>query len=545
MTAINATGGGTLHNVEVNDEEASQTCLYCANLKVLRDLLPPKRCDYCRKWRCQFCTLKFPLLGARKGLPKKLKGNSRICMQCFGQIWQDNEAANSPDMPRRLGGAAKHVPVADTLGCRRELRGVSFVERDSMIESGRRGSMIDSSRRSSTMGSSRRGSMHETERRESMLVDQVWARSGSFSDTHRYSFMDSSSDNDLAKRPLTSRVRHGGVSYRMASLLGLVAGDGADRTSMNSAIGLWMSLFAASILLVIALADGFSLHQRLCYCVATYGFFLTLHPWIYAGRMDISTSDKPNLHKRSVQSNAVAPKTPTQVRPRRRTLSVVPGSGSVQAEYKLRLHELKETLAYYLSDECPWKMIKTTKGGDIYEMTANKTPFAIFKIEVLITGISMDRFLDFVDSKDPKDRCLWDLNEANFEVIETFDASDLNEDADVSVCVNTQKPFLGGLVASRDFCLLNVATENSICFSSVEHPDVPERPGITRGHIFFSCFHCEDDARVEGPEGFMLTYICQTDIGGNLPVKLLYNGTMDNMQKMTKVFLQADNLFSR
>ncbi|KAI9988193.1 hypothetical protein PInf_024463 [Phytophthora infestans] len=74
MTAINATGGGTLHNVEVNDEEASQTCLYCANLKVLRDLLPPKRCDYCRKWRCQFCTLKFPLLGARKGLPKKLKG---------------------------------------------------------------------------------------------------------------------------------------------------------------------------------------------------------------------------------------------------------------------------------------------------------------------------------------------------------------------------------------------------------------------------------------------------------------------------------------
>ncbi|KAI9988149.1 hypothetical protein PInf_024414 [Phytophthora infestans] len=352
MTAINATGGGTLHNVEVNDEEASQTCLYCANLKVLRDLLPPKRCDYCRKWRCQFCTLKFPLLGARKGLPKKLKGNSRICMQCFGQIWQDNEAANSPDMPRRLGGAAKHVPVADTLGCRRELRGVSFVERDSMIESGRRGSMIDSSRRSSTMGSSRRGSMHETERRESMLVDQVWARSGSFSDTHRYSFMDSSSDNDLAKRPLTSRVRHGGVSYRMASFLGLVAGDGADRTSMNSAIGLWMSLFAASIL------------------------------------------------------------------------------GSVQAEYKLRLHELKETLAYYLSDECPWKMIKTTKGGDIYEMTANKTPFAIFKIEVLITGISMDRFLDFVDSKDPKDRCLWDLNEANFEVIETFDASDLNEDAD-------------------------------------------------------------------------------------------------------------------
>ncbi|KAG6961886.1 hypothetical protein JG687_00007467 [Phytophthora cactorum] len=282
---MNATGDGTSRNAAVQDAGAVQTCLYCANLKALRDLLPPKRCDYCRKWRCQFCTLKFPLLGAR--------------------------------------------------------------------------------------------------------------------------------------------------------------------------------------------------------------------------------------------------------------------SDPVPAEYKLRLHEMKETLAYYLSDECPWKMVKTTKGGAIYEMTANKTPFALFKIEVFITGISMDKFLAFLDSKDPKDRYVWDLNEANFEVIETFDSSDLDEDADVSVCVNTQKPFLGGLVAPRDFCLLNVATENSICFSSVEHPDVPVRPGTTRGHIFFSCFYCEEDARVEGPEGFLLTYICQTDIGGNLPAKLLYNGTMDNMQKMTKVFLQANNLFSR
>ncbi|KAG6962024.1 hypothetical protein JG688_00008811 [Phytophthora aleatoria] len=541
---MNATGDGTSRNAVVQDAGAVQTCLYCANLKALRDLLPPKRCDYCRKWRCQFCTLKFPLLGARKGLPKKLKGNSRICVQCFGQIWQENEAASSPDIPGRLGGA-KHVSVPDNQECGRESRGVSFVERDSMIESRHRGSMMESSRRSSTMGSSRRGSMLESERRESMMVDQVWARSGSFSGSHRLSFMDNSSGNDLTKLPVTSKARHGGLSYRVASFLGLVAGDGGERTSMDSAIGLWLSLFAASILLVIALADGFSLHQRLWYCVATYGVFLTLHPWIHADRLDRSTSDKSSQEKRTVQSNAVALRAAAQVKARRCASSAVPGSDPVPAEYKLRLHEMKETLAYYLNDECPWKMVKTTKGGAIYEMTANKTPFALFKIEVFITGISMDKFLAFLDSKDPKDRCVWDLNEANFEVIETFDSSDLDEDADVSVCVNTQKPFLGGLVAPRDFCLLNVATENSICFSSIEHPDVPVRPGTTRGHIFFSCFYCEEDARVEGPEGFLLTYICQTDIGGNLPAKLLYNGTMDNMQKMTKVFLQANNLFSR
>ncbi|ETK91615.1 hypothetical protein L915_04841 [Phytophthora nicotianae] len=534
---MNATGDGTSRYASVQNEEAIQTCLYCANLKVLRDLLPPKRCDYCRKWRCQFCTLKFPLLGSRKGLPKKLKGNSRICVQCFGQIWQENEAASSPDVLGRLGGP-KHVSVPDTQECRRESRGVSFLEGDPMM--GRRGSIMETSRRSSEMGSSRRKSMQELERREPMIVDQVWARSGSFSGSNRFSFMDSSSGNDLTKRPVTSKIRRGGLSYRVASFLGLVAGDGADRTSMNSAIGLWLSLFAASILLVIALADGFTLYQRLWYCVVTYGVFLTLHPWVHADRLDRSTSEKSNQIKRMVQSNAIAPAQDTT---RRRISLAVSGSGSVPAEYKRCLQEMEEKLAYYLSDKCPWKLVKDTTGGGIYEMTANKMPFAIFKIEVFITGISMDKFLAFLDSKDPKDRCVWDLNQANYEVIETFDSSDLDEDADVSVCVNTQKPFLGGLVASRDFCLLNVATDKSICFSSVTHPAVPVRPGTTRGHIFFSCFHCEENANVEGPEGFLLTYICQTDIGGNLPVKLLYNGTMDNMQKMSKVFLQACYLF--
>ncbi|KAL3667186.1 hypothetical protein V7S43_008121 [Phytophthora oleae] len=551
---MDTSGNSAAHNAAAQDEEAVQTCMYCANLKVLRDLLPPKRCDYCRKWRCQFCTLKFPLLGVRKGLPKKIKGNSRICIQCFGHIWQENAATSSSLASSRLRGDShylKHLSLPDTQENGRASRGVSFVERDSMIESRRRGSMIDSdmtgsSCRSSTMGSSRRGSMLESERRESMMVDQVWARSGSFSGSHRLSFMDSSNGSDLTKQPLPIKVRSGGSSYRVASFLGLVASDSPDGTSMNSAIGLWMSLFAASILLVIALADGFSLHQRVCYCVVTYGIFLMLHPWIHVNRRSENSSKPPSHTKQTAQSNIVAPQRTTQVQTKRRDTLAVPGDGlPLPPAYKTRLHEMQETLAYYLSEKCPWKMVKATRGSEIYEMTANQTPFAIFKIEVFITGISMANFMTFLDSKDPRERCVWDLNEANFEVIETFDSSDLDGDVNVSVCVNTQKPFLGGLVSPRDFCLLYAAQGNSICFASVEHPDVPVRPGTTRGHIFFSCFHCKEDTSPDGLEGFSLTYICQTDIGGNLPVKLLYTGTMDNMQKMTKVFQQANRLFPK
>ncbi|KAG1708991.1 hypothetical protein DVH05_022623 [Phytophthora capsici] len=552
--AMDISGNGVALNTAAQDEEGVQTCLYCANLKVLRDLLPPKRCDYCRKWRCQFCTLKFPLLGVRKGLPKKIKGNSRICIQCFGHIWQENVATSSTMASGRLRGDShytKRLSLPDTQENGRESRGVSFVERDSMIGSRRRGSMIDSdsmagsSCRSSMMGSSRRGSMLESERRESMMVDQVWARSGSFSGSHRLSFMDGSNGNDLMKRPLPTKVRSGGLSYRMASFLGLAASESPDGTSMSAAIGLWMSLFAASMLLVIALADGFSLYQRVGYCVVTYGIFLMLHPWIHASRQSEIFSKPPSDTQQTAQSALAAPQRTTQTQTKRCSTLAVPGSGPLPPAYKVRLLEMQETLAYYLSEECPWKLVKATRGSEIYEMTANQTPYAIFKIEVFITGISMANFMAFLDSKDPKDRCVWDLNEANFEVIETFDSRDLDDDVDVSVCVNTQKPFLGGLVSPRDFCLLYAAQSNSICFASVAHPDVPERPGTTRGHIFFSCFHCKEETSPEGQEGFSLTYICQTDIGGNLPVKLLYTGTMDNMLKMTKVFQQASHLFPK
>ncbi|KAJ8550425.1 hypothetical protein ON010_g10643 [Phytophthora cinnamomi] len=389
-TADNARNGAA------GDEDA-QTCLYCANLKVLRDLLPPKRCDY-----------------------------------CFGQIWQENEAASS-DTARRLRGDSQHTHHADTPEAAREARGVSFAGRSSMIESRRRGSMIDSvsmlgsSRRSSMMGSSIGGSMLESERRESMLMEEVWAGADSFG---RVSFMDSSNDSDLTIRPVVSKARYGGLSYRVASFLGLVPNDGPDGTSMNSAIGLWMSLFAASILLVIALADGFSLHQRLWYCVATYGIFLTLHPWIHADRLSGRSSSKPAEADQAAKPRTVAPQKATPLRTRRRKSAVSPGSGPLPPKYLSRVHEMEDTLAYYLSGESSWKLVRATRGGEIYELTTNKTPFAIFKIEVFITGISVAKFMAFMDSKDPRDRCVWDLNEANFEVIETFDSSEFEDDVD-------------------------------------------------------------------------------------------------------------------
>ncbi|RLN90510.1 hypothetical protein BBJ28_00011568 [Nothophytophthora sp. Chile5] len=530
-------------------EEEAQTCLYCANLKVLRDLLPPKRCDYVRpspSWRCQFCTLKFPLLGVRKGMPKAMKGNSRICIQCFGQIWQENEL--TADTSRRSRGDAnssKHLSLPEIQEGGRESRAVIFGTRSTMMDSGRRSStMADSGRRGSMMDSGR-SSMLESGRRESMMVDRVWAGKESFGASQRLSFMESSNENDVTKRPVASTSPHG-LSYRMASFLGLVAYDDPSGISMISAIDLWMSLFAASILLVIALADGFSLQQRVCYCVATYGLFLTLHPWIHADR---ATGEPPKqLEEKKEQptsSNATLSQTVSPVKPKRRKSAAAAGSGPVPAAYKAKIDDMEKTMAYYLSDECPWKMVKTTTGGEVYEMTANKTPFPLLKIEVFVTGISMAKFMAFIDSKDPRDRSVWDLNVANFEVIETFDNSDADDDADVSVCVNSQKPFLGGLIAPRDFCLLYVSREDSVCFCSVEHPKVPVRPGSTRGNVFLSCFHCKEDTSAEGPAGFALTYICQADIGGSVPTRLLYNGTMDNMEKMTKVFQQAGRVFPR
>lgn len=149
----------------------------------------------------------------------------------------------------------------------------------------------------------------------------------------------------------------------------------------------------------------------------------------------------------------------------------------------------------------------------------------------------MADFVAFLDSKDVKDRGRWDLNVAKFEMVETF-----ADAPGVSVCHNTQKSFLGGLVAARDFCLLYVRDGNCIAFASIEHPRVPVVPTATRGTVFLSCFHCHEATGEDGTRGFILTYICQVDIGGSLPPKLLYNGSIDNMVKMIKVFKHPKKL---
>lgn len=88
-----------------------------------------------------------------------------------------------------------------------------------------------------------------------------------------------------------------------------------------------------------------------------------------------------------------------------------------------------------------------------------------------------------------------------------------------------------------------VTKPNSIMFSSVEHENAQVKPGAIRGNIRLSCFHCEEAVGPKGEDGFMFTYISQLDVGGSLPTKLLYNGTIDTMEKMVKTFKTAKKVF--
>lgn len=160
---------------------------------------------------------------------------------------------------------------------------------------------------------------------------------------------------------------------------------------------------------------------------------------------------------------------------------------------------------------------------------------------MFVTGISMADFMAHISSKSLKDRLIWDVNAANFEVVEAFDC----EDAEVSICVNTQKAFLGGLVASRDFCMVYIGKPDMLIFTSVEHPKVPPRPGSTRGHLFLTLFACKEGKDANGTPGFTMTNIGHVDIRGSLPTRMLYKGTMDNMENVLKVFRDADKLFPK
>ena len=55
-------------------------------------------------------------------------------------------------------------------------------------------------------------------------------------------------------------------------------------------------------------------------------------------------------------------------------------------------------------------------------------------------------------------------------MIEIFDGRDLEDDVDVSDCLNTYKPDIKGLVARETFVLLYTANEFSICFAGLSSP---------------------------------------------------------------------------
>lgn len=494
-------------------------------------------CTQCRKWRCQFCTLKFPLMGVRKVLPKVMKGNTRICLQCFNHYWHQNGLTTG-------GRLTKHVSLPE-IG---EMHMHTHTHHHS-----HRGSMV-------------RDSLLERGRRESLLIDDVWAGNGSFTDgaNPRLSFLNELPDTTTAPKTSqeqpapTLQQRSGapaGVLHRCASGLGMAVGDDPNGHGLISAIDLWMSLFAASILLVIAVADGFSFQQRVCYCVATYGLFLTLHPWLHTGHR--SNSSSPDVTKAVGIVEAAdneQDETPAQL-----TKVAPSGLPPIPKDYLSKKKEIESVMAYYMSPKCPWKKVRSSETCTIYELPDNKPPY-LFKLvrlisieftelianiftldaqETFVTGISMTDFMTFIRSRDAKDRAVWDVNNASFEMIEEFDC----QDASVSVCVNTQQSFLGGLVAPRDFCLLYIDRPDMLIFTSIEHPKVPQRPGVTRGHVNVSMFTCEEAKDANGTPGFVVTNFGQADIRGSLPGRMLYKGTMDNMENVLKIFRDAGKLF--
>lgn len=311
--------------------------------------------NQCRVWKCQFCTLKFPLINVKKKvLPKIMKGNSRICVQCFSHHWQEN-GLSSTSLDKRA--ASKRSSSADIDA--RE----SFV-----IDSGRPSSFIFDSVRS------RDSLALDSNRRDSMAIDSMWAGRDSIDEPARLSFVNSPDDKEAARKSFRSRSA--------SSSAALTTGDVQIAQSLISAVDLWISIFAATILVVIVVLEGYSLQQRVCYCVATYGVFLTLHPWFHRPKpVDGSSEQNKALSKTSaVVSQTTSAESHVRCMPSVFEQDETRSMGAFPDSYKRQKAEMDKTLKFYLSDACPWKVIKTTSGGIVSEMTANDTPFPIFKI---------------------------------------------------------------------------------------------------------------------------------------------------------------------
>lgn len=311
----------------------------------------------CREWKCQFCTLKFPLINVKKKiLPKIMKSNSRICVQCFSQHWQENGLSSASQDKRAASKRSSSVDL-DT----RE----SFV-----INSSRPSSFIcDSAHRRDSLA-------FESNRRDSMAIDSMWAGKESMGDdSARLSFMNSPNEKDALRQSFHS-------SRSASASAALSTGDVQIAQNLISAVDLWISIFAATILVVIVVLEGYSLQQRVCYCAATYGVFLTLHPWFHKSKPIV---DSTELLQSPTLSMVTTPQTTSADSQIARMPSVFEEDemrppGTFPDSYKRQKAKMEKTIKYYLSDACPWKVIKTTSGGIVSEMTANDSPFPIFKI---------------------------------------------------------------------------------------------------------------------------------------------------------------------
>lgn len=202
-----------------------------------------------------------------------------------------------------------------------------------------------------------------------MSIDSMWAGNDSFDEQSlRPSFLNATDEDQNAAAVPNLR-------YRAAVSLGLAFSGAHSTQSLVSAVDLWISIVAASILVIIVLLEGFSLQQRLCYCVAAYGVFLTLHPWFH-------TSSNAGVQQQQTTAPSVAGPQASAASRLARMPSVTEEnrqSGVLPAAYKRRKTEMEKNLKYYLSDECSWRVLKTTSGGVVSEMAANDTPFPLFK----------------------------------------------------------------------------------------------------------------------------------------------------------------------
>lgn len=335
------------------------------------------RCQ-CRVWKCQFCTLKFPLLSVKKKvLPKIMKSNSRICIQCFSQHWQENGLSSATHGSR----SSRSAPRSGSLTGKRASSADLDAREPFVIDSNRPGSFVlDSGRSRDALQSL------DANRRESMAIDSMWAtgKDAFDDDSTRLSFLNAADSMDAGAR---RRVRSTSLEHEAADTTGANA---PIAQSLTSAVDLWISIFAATILTVIVVLEGYSLQQRVCFCVATYGVFLTLHPWFHAPKSASSNSNCATVAPASSNTASGAAVSP----PRRASTSAPTAAMASVAEeesmicalralpsaYKQQKAAMDKTLAFYLSDECAWKVVKTTTGGIVSEMAQNDTPFPVFKI---------------------------------------------------------------------------------------------------------------------------------------------------------------------